>query len=127
MSMNDTLAAGLSKILNAEKRNKPECVISVVSNLLKNVLDIMNKEGYIGTYEDINPREIKINILGRINKCGSIKPRFSVTLEEYDKFEKRYLLAKEMGILIISTSQGLMTHKEAKEKKLGGKLIAYCY
>ena len=44
-----------------------------------------------------------------------------------EKYEKRYLPAKQFGILIISTPKGLMTHVQAMDKKTGGKLIAYCY
>ena len=64
---------------------------------------------------------------GSINKCGVIKPRFSVKKNEYEKFEKRYLPAHGFGIIIVSTPKGLMMHDEAIEKGLGGKLIAYCY
>ncbi|MDZ4226799.1 MAG: 30S ribosomal protein S8, partial [Candidatus Pacearchaeota archaeon] len=60
-------------------------------------------------------------------KCGVVKPRFPVKLDEFEKFEKRYLPAKNFGIIIVSTSNGIMTHIEAKEKKLGGRLIAYIY
>ena len=41
--------------------------------------------------------------------------------------EKRYLPAKDFGILIMSTSKGIMTHYDAKKKNLGGKLLSYCY
>ena len=58
---------------------------------------------------------------------GAIKPRFAVKATEYEKFEKRYLPAKGFGILIVSTVKGLMTHYEAKQQGLGGRLIAYCY
>ena len=69
----------------------------------------------------------KINLLGNVNACGVIKPRFSLNKSEFQKFEKRYLPANGVGILIISTSQGCMTHEQAREKGIGGKLIAYCY
>jgi len=45
----------------------------------------------------------------------------------YEKFEKRYLPAKDFGMIIVSTNQGIMTHIEAKEKGLGGRLLAYVY
>ncbi|MAG78181.1 30S ribosomal protein S8, partial [archaeon] len=59
--------------------------------------------------------------------CGVIKPRFSVKIDGYEKFEKRFLLSKDFGLIIVSTSKGIMTHIEAKEKKLGGKLLAFVY
>ena len=130
MSLNDPLSNAMSKILNAEKVGKKECLIKPVSSIIKKSLDILNEEGYIGKYEEIDDGRgnyLKLNLLGNINKCGSIKPRFAVTILSYEKFEKRYLPAKEFGLLIVSTPKGLMTHNQAKEKKMGGRIIAYCY
>jgi len=62
-----------------------------------------------------------------MNNCGVVKPRFSTKCTNFEKWEKRYLPAKDFGIILISTPKGIMTHIEAKEKKLGGRLIAYCY
>ena len=124
--MNDPLAAALSKILNAEKSGKKVCIISPKSKLIKKVLDIMNENGYIGSYKE-NKRELVVNLIGSINKCGAIKPRFSVKKNKYEKFEKRYLPAKDFGILIISTPKGIMTHYKAKEMNVGGKILGYCY
>jgi small subunit ribosomal protein S8 len=128
--LNDTLANALSSILNAEKLGRTECVIKPISKVVKKVFGIMKDNGYIGDFREINDARgnyIKINLLGKINKTGVIKPRFSVTQEEFEKFEKRYLLAKDFGIIIISTSEGMMIHTEAKKKCLGGRLISYCY
>jgi len=46
---------------------------------------------------------------------------------EFEKFEKRFLPARGFGILIISTTSGVITHEEAREKNIGGKLIGYIY
>lgn len=130
MSLNDPLANALSKVLNLEHVGKKECTIKPVSKVIKKVLDIMNEEGYIGKYEEVDDGRgnfIKLQLLGSINKCGAVKPRFAVTIDNYEKFEQRFLPAKDFGILIITTSQGMMTHYKAKEKKIGGKLLAYCY
>ncbi|MBW2968461.1 30S ribosomal protein S8 [Candidatus Woesearchaeota archaeon] len=130
MSLNDPLSNALSKILNHEHVGKKECVIKPTSKVIKKVLDIMNDEGYVGKYEEVEDGRgnyLKINLLGSINKCGAIKPRFSVVVDDYEKFEQRFLPAKDFGILLVTTSQGIMTHYKAKEKKIGGKLLAYCY
>ena len=130
MVMNDTLAAALSKIMNAEKAGKKECTIRPISKVISGVLGILKREGYILDYlcvEDKRGGQINISLGGRINKCNSIKPRFPVDIDSYEKFEKRYLPAKDFGIIIVSTSKGLMTNKEAKEKKVGGRLVSYCY
>lgn len=130
MVMNDTLAMALSSVLNSEKLSRADVVIFPDSKIIKEVLTVMNKHGYVGKYEEIKDSKgnrLKIHLLSKINNCNAIKPRFSVMLSEYDKFEKRFLPAKDFGILVISTNKGIMTHLEAKEKKLGGKLLAYCY
>jgi len=62
-----------------------------------------------------------------LNKCGAIKPRFSTTIDEFTKFEKRFLPAANFGFLVVSTSRGVVVHKEAIKNNLGGKLLAYCY
>ncbi len=128
--LNDPLSNVLSNILNCEKIGKKECVVFPSSKIIKKVLEVMNKEGYVGKFEEIEDSKgnsLVINLLGTINKCGAIKPRFSVTTSEYEKFEKRFLPAKDFGILIISTNEGVMTHIEAKKKNIGGRLLAYCY
>ncbi len=130
MTNNDPLAACLSKINNAEKVSKKEILVEGISNMKKNVLEIMKKHDYVADIEyNENNRggELVIKLLSLINKCGAIKPRYNVTVTDIERFEQRYLPAKGFGILIISTSQGLLTNEEAKEKSLGGKLIAYCY
>ena len=128
--LNDTLANTLSVILNYEKAGKKETIVSPASKLIRKVLKIMNDHGYIGKYEDMSEAKggfIKVNLLGCINNCCVIKPRFSATLDEFEKFEKRFLPAKGVGIIILSTSQGMMVLGEAKKKGIGGRLIAYCY
>lgn len=124
--INDTLVA----IKNAEFVGKPEVVVGPTSKLLKGVLKILQQLGYIGEFEYIDDRKggkFKITLTHRINKCGAIKPRFPVKKEDYEKWEQRYLPARDFGVLVVSTSSGLMTHNESKKKGLGGRLIAYIY
>ena len=130
MTLNDPLANAMSKIWNAEKVTKKEVIIKPISSLIKEVFRILNEEGYVGQSEEIKDNKgdyLKLNLLSTINKCGAIKPRFPITLEKFEKFEKRFLPSKDFGILIISTNKGLMTHIQAKENKIGGSLIAFCY
>lgn len=130
MSLNDLLANVLSHILNCEKIGKNICTVKPFSRVVKKVLDIMKERRYIGSYEVVDDGKggfLKINLLGRINNCGVIKPRFAVEKGDIEKFEKRYLIAKEFGILIISTNKGVMTNEEIVKKNIGGRLLAYCY
>ena len=90
----------------------------------------MKTNNYVGSFEEIEDGRgniIKLNLLGNINKCGVIKPRYSVKKDDFERFEERYLLARGMGVLILSTPLGVITHNEAKKKNIGGKLLAYCY
>jgi small subunit ribosomal protein S8 len=130
MAMNDPLAAVVSNIMNAEKIGKRHVIVRSVSGVITKVLSILNENGYLGAYEkfeDMRGGFIKINLLGKINKCGVIKPRFAVPKDGYEKYEKRFLPAKNFGVLIVSTSKGMMIQEEAKKQNLGGKLMVYCY
>jgi small subunit ribosomal protein S8 len=130
MSLNDPLSNVLSQILTYEQLGKKELITKSNSDIIKRVLTIMNENNYIGSFEEIQDSKgnfLKIYLLGRINKTGVIKPRFGVKTDGFEKFEKRFLPARDFGILIISTSEGMMIHSEAKKKKIGGKLISYCY
>ena len=130
MSLNDSLSNVLSLINTNERVGRKEFLTKSNSKVIKKVLSIMQEHKYLGEFEELKDSKgdlLKINLLGSINKTGVIKPRFSVKKETYEKFEKRFLPAKDFGILIVSTPQGMMAHAEAKKKALGGKLICYCY
>ena len=128
--INDPLAATLTKIINAERVGKREVVVRPASKMIKKVLTLMNEQGYIGSFEEVEDGRgghLKVNLLGNINKCGVIKPRFSTKQNGFEKWEKRYLPARDFGMLVVSTPKGVMTHYSAKENNTGGKLLAYCY
>ncbi|OGI11944.1 30S ribosomal protein S8 [Candidatus Micrarchaeota archaeon RBG_16_36_9] len=125
----DLLSDVLSGIKNGDKNGKREA-ITPFSKLIKDVLLILQKQNYIGDFEKIDDKKggrVKIQLLGKINDCNSIKPRFYVKKDGYDKWEKRYLPAISLGFLILSTPQGIMTHDVAKEKGIGGTLLAFIY
>ena len=126
----DILADTFSALDNARQVGKPEVVIEPASELVKNVLIILQQKGYIGLFEHIeNQRggKFKVEVGNAINKASVIKPRFSVSKDDYQKYEKRYLPARGFGDLIVTTPQGVMSHQEANEKGIGGKLLGYVY
>lgn len=130
MSMQDPLADALSHIKNCEKAKKKICEIRPISKVLKKIMTILNEEGYIGDFEVIDDNKggvMKLNLVGKINNSGAIKPRFSFKKHEIEKYEKRFLPAKDFGILLVTTPKGIMTHIKAKQKNLGGRLLAYVY
>ena len=128
MVIRDWLSATLNDFMNCKNAGKKETVIMPVSKLIIHVLKILQKHEYIKEYRIEEGKFQKIIVsLGRINNCKAVKPRFYVKKDEFAKYTQRYLPARDFGILIISTSKGLMTHKEAMEKGIGGSIVAYCY
>jgi small subunit ribosomal protein S8 len=133
MTLLDPLANALATITNCEMRRKNEAVLWPASKLLINVLRVMQRYGYIGEFEYIDDGrwgKIVVQLLGRINKAGVVKPRIPVKYMDLLRMPhhiRRYLPSKDIGILIISTNQGVLSHREAIEKHLGGVLIAYVY
>jgi len=129
-TMMDTLANGLTTIINNEMRNKRECIISPASKLLGRILRIIQLNGYIGEFEFIDDGrsgKFRVQLLGRINNCGAIRPRFSVRLDEFEEWEKKFLPSRDVGILVVSTPRGVLSHREAMEKRVGGRLLAFVY
>ncbi|MDW7970352.1 MAG: 30S ribosomal protein S8 [Nitrososphaerota archaeon] len=130
MEMSDPLSSALATIMNNEERGKKECIVSPAPKLVANVLRLLQKNGYIGEFEFIDDGrfgKFRIQLLGRINRCGVIKPRFSISYREIDEWVRQFLPGKNLGILIMTTSKGLMTHKEALANRIGGQLLAYVY
>ncbi len=124
------LSNALANLYNNEERRKRESVIWPASKLIGRVLRVIQKHGYIGEFEyidDSRSGKFKVQLLGRINKCGSVRPHFSVRIDDLEKWEKRYLPSQDVGILIITTSKGVISNKEARELKVGGRLLAYIY
>lgn len=129
MSLNDPIANALNNINNAEMASKQNCILNH-SKFLENVLGLLKKEGYIKQYKTIEKKPVKqivVYLGGRINKCKAVKPRYPAKKQDYEKFEKSYLISRDVGTLIVSTTQGVMSHKDAKEKGLGGRIVGYIY
>ncbi len=120
----DIVADALNQIMNAKKARKEEVRIRKHSKFLIGLLDLMKKLSYLEYKKEGS--EIVISIK-EINECRAVKPRFNVSVARIDRYVRRFLPSRDFGYLIVSTSQGLLTHKEAIEKKIGGSLIAYVF
>lgn len=130
MSLMDPIADALITIKNSDMAVKKECHCRPASKLLEKILSVLKEYGYIKNYaylEDQRDGIYKIELVGKINECRAIKPRYSVKKNEFEKYEKRYLPSKDVGILIVTTPEGVFAHRQVKEKKIGGKLLAYIY
>jgi small subunit ribosomal protein S8 len=126
----DTLNDAMSVIKNAEKVGKGECTVRPSSKLVGRVLKVMQESGYIRQFElveDGRSRIFRVALSGQINDCGVIRPRYSVKVADLEKYEARYLPAQDFGVLILTTTNGVVTHMEAKKGGVGGKLLAFVY
>lgn len=126
----DIISNMMSAIKNAEAVRKKEVVIYPASNFAVEILKVLKREGYIEDFQVINDgrgNKLRILLNGSINDCKAIKPRFPVSKEGISEYVKQYLPSREIGILIISTSKGVKTHRECIEENIGGVLVAYVY
>ncbi|MBI3190427.1 30S ribosomal protein S8, partial [archaeon] len=95
-----------------------------------NVLMVMQSSGYIGSFEFIDDGKsgkFRIELIGKINMSRAIRPRFAVAHGEYEKWASRYLPSRSFGVLIVSTSKGVMTNHEAAKAQTGGRILGYVY
>jgi len=126
----DTLNDAMAVIKNAEMVGKGECVVRPSSKLIGRVLKVMQDSGYIKQFEVVEDGRnmiFRVALSGQINNCGVIRPRYSVKAADLERYEARYLPAQDFGVLILTTTKGVLTHMEAKKDGVGGKLLAFVY
>lgn len=123
----DVVADALNMMNNAVKAGQKQVKISRTSNLLIEILKIMKQKNAVKKYK-INTKEDSIEVtFGLLQHCQAIKPRFTVKKDQVENYRRRYLPARDIGTLVISTNKGLVTHEEAFDEQIGGCLIAYFY
>ena len=90
----------------------------------------MQKHGYIGEFEYVDDHrsgKIVVELTGRLNRCGVISPRYNVEKDDIEKWVNMLLPSRQFGFIILTTSQGIMDHEEARRKNTGGKLLGFFY
>ena len=130
MSLVDPIADALVNIKNNETASKKICIFKPASKLIGEILKVMKQNGYVIDYEMVEDGRqgmYKVILNGKINVCRAIKPRYAVKKNGFDKYEKQFLPSKEVGILIVSTPNGVFSHNEAKKQGIGGRLLAFVY
>lgn len=126
----DPLSDALSLMKNAQRSGKSTCTIRPASKLIGRVLKVMQESGYIDQFELVEDGKagmFDVRLKGTINNCGVIKPRYAIKKNELDKYESRYLPTQDFGVLILTTTEGVLSHMSAKEMGVGGKLLAFVY
>jgi len=130
MTADDPLSNALSGLDNAESVGHLSQEVSPASNLVGRVLEVFYDRGYIDGFEyveDGKAGRFDVELKGAINECGVVTPRYSAGADEFEKWEKRYLPARDYGTLVVTTSHGIMSHYEAREAGVGGQVVAYVY
>ena len=88
--LQDALNDAMVTIRNAEAAGKAECMIRPASKLIGRVLKVMQESEYIRSFELIEDGRgnlYRVALVGSINNCGVIKPRFAVRRTELEKWE----------------------------------------
>lgn len=124
------LGDALKTLSNAEKRGKRQVLLRPASKVIIKFLQVMQAHGYIGEFEYVDDHragKIVVNLIGRINKCGVISPRFDVGVNEIEKWVTNLLPSRQFGYIMLTTSYGIMDHEEARRKHTGGKILGFFY
>ena len=129
MAVTDPVSDMLTRIRNATMMNHSE--VSIPSSKLKvEIARILSEHGYIDRYEVSNEGTIKINLSYKTDRESTIEGLKRVSkpgLRVYVKKGEIPRLYGGLGLAIISTSQGLMTGRDAWKKGLGGELLCYVW
>merc|ERR1712217_323910 len=126
MGLNDCLLT----IYNAEKMGKRQVLVRTVSKVVIKFLHVMQRHGYIDDFELIDDHragKIVVELNGRLNKVGCISPRYGIKVNEIKSWIGRLLPSRHFGVIVITTSYGIMDIKEASIRKIGGNILGYFY
>ncbi|HEL0618557.1 30S ribosomal protein S8 [Streptococcus equi subsp. zooepidemicus] len=132
MVMTDPIADFLTRIRNANQV-KHEVLEVPASNIKKGIAEILKREGFIKNVEVIEDGKqgiIRVFLkYGQNGECviTNLKRVSKPGLRIYSKREDVPKVLNGLGIAIISTSEGLLTDKEARQKNVGGEVIAYVW
>lgn len=135
MTMTDPIADMLTRLRNANQAYH-ETTSMPHSKIKARIAEILKEQGYIAGYEVLEPAEGEVGKTLKVTlKYGADRQRAIAGLRRISKPGLRvYAKSNDlprvlggMGIAIISTSQGLMTDKQANRKSVGGEVLAYVW
>ena len=131
MVMTDPIADMLTRIRNANQR-KHATVLVPSSNIKLEILRVLKEEGYISDFAKIeDEKQGMISItLKYVNKTSVIKGIKRISKPGLKVYAKRNELPKVLnglGVAVVSTSGGVMSDREARQKNLGGEVLAFVW
>ena len=131
MVMTDPIADMLTRIRNANRQHH-ETVMVPASKLKVDIAEILKNEGFIKGYKVEGEGPIKNIVIplkyrGNERVITDLKRISKPGLRVYAKVNEIPKVLNGLGIVILSTSQGLMTDKEARAKQVGGEVLAYIW
>ena len=130
MVLISVLSDALKTMLNAERAGKRQVLIRPSSKVIIRFLRLMQKRNYIGDFEVVDDRrggKVVIELLGRINKCGVISPRFDIGVTEYEKVVANLLPSRQFGYIVMTTNIGIIDQEKARRRHVGGKILGFFY
>ena len=133
MVMTDPIADMLTRIRNANKMRHTTVDIPA-SKAKKDVLTVLVNEGFIASFDEVklenNQSVLKVTLKYTDTKERVIKGLKRVSkpgLRVYAQVDELPRVLNGLGIAIISTSQGVMTDREARKANIGGEVLAYVW
>jgi len=131
MQITDSIADMLTRIRNAASAGHATVDVPA-SNLKKAIAKILQEEGYIGRVELIaNEHQgvirITLKYAAKKSVISGIKRISRPGLRVYAESEKLPKVLGGLGIALISTSQGIMTDRKARQAGIGGEVLAYIW
>ena len=132
MTMTDPIADMLTRIRNANMVRHEKLEVPA-SNIKKEIAEILKREGFVRDVEYVEDN--KQGIIRIFLKYGKENERVITGLKRiskpglrvYAKTDEVPKVLNGLGIALVSTSQGLLTDKEARAKKVGGEIVAYVW
>lgn len=132
MTMTDPIADMLTRIRNANMVRHEKLEVPA-SNIKKEIAEILKREGFVRDVEYVEDN--KQGIIRIFLKYGKDNERVITGLKRiskpglrvYAKNDEVPKVLNGLGIALVSTSQGLLTDKEARAKKVGGEILAYVW
>ncbi|MCF7926395.1 MAG: 30S ribosomal protein S8 [Candidatus Izimaplasma sp.] len=131
MVMTDPIADMLSRIENACRMSK-KTVDVPKSNIKRDIVEVLKKEGYIKGFKEIDKDvqgliRIELKYVNENRAIKGLKRISKPGLRVYAKTNEIPKVLNGLGIAVVSTSNGVLTDREARKQRVGGEILAYVW